>query len=109
MMNDEKKKENPKSKIRNSKQFQMTKIQITETVNQKQDKRKRGRAEERKNGEKQKRTKTRKGDGLLLFGILKIWILNLFRISCFVLRIYFFYFRAPSRSSRQFSWLTCCR
>jgi hypothetical protein len=45
----------------------MTKIQMTKTVNQKQDKRKRGSEEERKSGEKQKRIKTRKGDGSLLF------------------------------------------
>jgi len=58
-------KKNPKHEARNSKQYQMTKIQMTKTKN------------------------SAPGDSLLLFGILNLCILNLFRISDFGFRIYF--------------------
>jgi hypothetical protein len=45
----------------------MTKIQMTKTVNPRQDKRKRGRVENSK-----REQKTRKDDGLFLFGILSL-------------------------------------
>jgi hypothetical protein len=52
---------NSKHEARNSKQIQMTKMQMTKT-----------------------KTKTRRPGGkLLLFGVLNLWILDLFRISDF--------------------------
>jgi hypothetical protein len=46
--------------------------------------------EARKSGRAEEWRKEEKACGsLFLFGILNLWILNLFRISCFEFRIYF--------------------